>query len=105
MKKLTTAVLFLSILAAQADIVKKIVAVQCGNADDIKAIIGFYDEQPIVVAKHQNDGVVIILWANRKTQTSTWVVHLPSTGEYCTLASGTELLIIEQTKKDVINYR
>ena len=105
MKKLVAAVLFLSTLSAQADLSEKIVAVRCGSEKDIKAITGVYNEKPIVIATHQTDGVVIIVWANKETQTSTWVVHLPGTGEYCTLASGTALLIVEQSKKGTISYR
>jgi len=105
MKKFLAAVLFLSMLSARADLSDKIVVVRCGSEKDIKAITGAYHEKPIVIATHKDDGIVIIVWANKQTQTSTWVVHIPSTGEYCTLASGTELLIIEQMKNSTVHYR
>jgi hypothetical protein len=104
MKKFLAAVLFLLTLSAQADLSEKIVAIKCGSEQDIKVIIGVYNEKPIVIATHKVDGIAIIVWANQQTQTSTWVVHIPSTGEYCTLASGTELLIIEQLKKGTVSY-
>ena len=43
------------------------------------------------MASNEVDNVILIVWANKETKTSTWIAHLPLTGEYCTFGAGSTL--------------
>lgn len=78
-------------LTAHAEVHEKQVTVKCAGEKDFKLMIEAYKETPIVMATNQEDGVILLVWANKKTETSTWIAHLPATGEYCTFGAGLTL--------------
>jgi hypothetical protein len=102
MKKLFALLMFLSI-AAHAEIHEKTVTVKCGDEKEFRSLVQAFKETPVVMAKNEEDNVVLIVWANRETKTSTWIAHLPATGEYCTFGAGSTLSIPKTSQS--VNYK
>jgi hypothetical protein len=92
MKKLFAILMFLSI-AAHAEIHEKTVTVKCGDEKEFRSLVQAFKETPVIMATNEVDNVVLIVWANKETKTSTWIAHLPATGEYCTFGAGSTLSI------------
>ena len=90
MKKLFAILMFLSI-SAHAEIREKTVTVKCGDEKEFRSMIQAFKETPLVMASNEVDNVILIVWANKETKTSTWIAHLPLTGEYCTFGAGSTL--------------
>jgi len=90
MKKLFAILMFLT-LTAHAEVHEKTVTVRCANEKEFKMMIDAYKESPVIMATNQEDGVILLVWANKETETSTWMAHVPATGEYCTFGAGTTL--------------
>ena len=102
MKKLFAILMFLSI-SAHAEIHEKTVTVKCGDEKAFKSLMQTFKEKPLVMATNEPDNVILIVWANKETQTSTWIAHLPSTGEYCTFGSGLTLRLPKTSQ--MVNYQ
>jgi hypothetical protein len=102
MKKLLAILMFLSIVA-HAEIREKTITVKCGDKKEFRSMIRAFKETPVVMATNEPDNVILIVWANKETQTSTWIAHLPSTGEYCTFGSGLTLRLPKTSQ--MVNYQ
>ena len=97
MKKLLAILMFLSI-AAHAEIHEKTITVNCGDEKEFKLLVQAFKETPIVMATDEEDNVVLMVWANKETKTSTWIAYLPGTKEYCTVGSGTALSLPKRSQ-------
>ena len=102
MKTLFAILMFLSI-AAHAEIHEKTVTVKCGDEKEFRSLVQTFKETPVIMATNEVDNVVLIVWANKETKTSTWIAHLPLTGEYCTFGAGSTLSIPKAAQ--IVNYK
>jgi len=102
MKKLFAILMFLTI-TAHAEIHEKTVTVKCGNEKEFRSLVKEFKETPVVMATNEVDNVVLIVWANKETRTSTWIAHLPTTGEYCTFGAGSTLSLPKTSQ--MVNYQ
>ena len=94
MKKLVAAILLANVITAQA-VTNRDMKVVCGSQEEMAATLEVYQEIPYILGVSKESGVVISLWVNMKTGTTSWVSKLVATNEYCMIGVGTEIVIPE----------
>ena len=94
MKKLLAAILLAtSTLAAHAEPELRSLSVVCGSQEEMATTLEVYQEVPYIVGVNKEAGLLLSLWVNMKTGTSSWVTKITATNEFCMIGTGTEVII------------
>ena len=96
MKKIAAAILLATTVTSQA-VTNKDMKVVCGTQDEMAATLEAYQEVPYILGVSKESGVVLSLWVNMKTGTSSWVSKIVATNEYCMIGVGSEVVIPEDS--------
>lgn len=94
MKTILAAILLATTVTAQA-VTNKDMKVVCGSQEEMAATLEVYQEVPYILGVNKESGVVLSLWVNMKTGTSSWVSKLVATNEYCMIGVGSQIVIPE----------
>ena len=94
MKTFVAAILLATVVNAQA-VTNRDMKIVCGTQDEMAATLEVYQEVPYILGVNKESGVVISLWVNMKTGTTSWVTKLVDTNEYCMIGVGTQVVIPE----------
>ena len=94
MKKLLAAILLATgTLAAHADPELRSLSTVCGSREEMVNTLKYYQESPVMAAMNKEAGMMIWLFANMETGTSSWVAQVIKTNEWCMLGVGTEVIL------------
>ena len=96
MKTFVAAILLATVVTAQA-VTNKDMKVVCGTQEEMAATLEVYQEVPYILGVNKESGVVLSLWVNMKTGTTSWVTKLVATNEYCMMGVGTQVVIPEDS--------
>lgn len=88
------AILLATTVTAQA-VTEKNMKIVCGSQEEMAATLEVYQEIPYIVGVNKESGMVLSLWVNMKTGTSSWVTKLVATNEFCMMGVGTQVVIPE----------
>lgn len=94
MKTFMAAILLATTVTAQA-VTEKNMKIVCGSQEEMAATLEVYQEIPYIVGVNKESGMVLSLWVNMKTGTSSWVTKLVATNEFCMMGVGTQVVIPE----------
>ena len=96
MKTFMAAILLATTVTAQA-VTERNMKVVCGSQEEMAATLEVYQEIPYIVGVNKESGVILSLWVNMKTGTSSWVTKLMATNEYCMIGVGAEVIIPKES--------
>ena len=96
MKTFVAAILLATVVNAPA-VTNKDMKVVCGTQEEMAATLEVYQEVPYILGVNKESGVVLSLWVNMKTGTTSWVIKLVATNEYCMMGVGTQVVIPEDS--------
>ena len=96
MKTFVAAILLATVVNAPA-VTNKDMKVVCGTQEEMAATLEVYQEVPYILGVNKESGVVLSLWVNMKTGTTSWVTKLVATNEYCMMGVGTQVVIPEDS--------
>ena len=96
MKTFVAAILLATVVNAPA-VTNKDMKVVCGTQEEMAATLEVYQEIPYILGVNKESGMVISLWVNMKTGTTSWVTKLVATNEYCMMGVGTQVVIPEDS--------
>ena len=92
MKTFVAAILLATVVNSQA-VTNRDMKVVCGTQEEMAATLEVYQELPYILGINKESGVVLSLWVNMKTGTTSWITKLVATNEYCMIGVGTEVVI------------
>lgn len=92
MKTIMAAILLATTVTATA-VTNRDMKVVCGSQDEMAATLEVYQEIPYILGVSKESGVVLSLWVNMTTGTSSWVTKLVATNEYCMIGVGSQIVI------------
>jgi hypothetical protein len=93
MKIILAAILLSISVLAQAESELRSLSVICGTQEEMAATLKAYQEVPYIVGVNKEAGLLLSLWVNMTTGTSSWVAKIIATNEFCMIGTGTELII------------
>ena len=94
MKKFVAAILLAtSALAAHAEPELRSLSTVCGSREDMLNTLNNYKEAPIMASMNKEAGMMLWLFVNLETGTSSWVAQVIKTHEWCMLGVGTEVIL------------
>lgn len=92
MKKLLAAILLATSLTSQAVETRQLTVI-CGSHEEMASTLSNYKELPYIVGLNKDLNMVYSLWVNIETGTTSWVVKLVESKEFCMMGIGTEIII------------
>ncbi len=93
MNKLLASILLATSVTAYAEKELRSLSVVCGSQEEMASTLEAYQEVPYIVGVNKESGLLLSLWVNMKTGTSSWVSKIVATNEYCMMGIGTEVII------------
>ena len=98
MKKLVAAILLATCgLAVHAEAELRSLSVVCGSPEEMAKTLEAYQEVPFIVGVNKEAGLLLSLWVNLKTGTSSWVTKIIATNEFCMMGTGTQVIIPKES--------
>ncbi len=92
MKTFVAAILLATVTTSQA-VTNRDLKVVCGTQEEMATTLEVYQEIPYLVGVNKEAGMMLSLWVNMKTGTSSWVTKIMATNEFCMIGVGTEVII------------
>ncbi len=97
MKALLAATLLATCVTTQAEVHQKTMKIMCGSQEDFLITAEKYGELPIIVSADKENHTINSLWGNVEKGTTSWMVQLVDTDEWCMLGIGTQIVIPEDS--------
>jgi len=98
MNKLLATILLTTVaLSAAAQPRSRQIQMMCGSFEDVEKTMEQYGETMIMATQSPNEQTVNLVYANFKTETTSWFVHDLNTDEYCMVGVGKRIYIHEHS--------
>jgi hypothetical protein len=92
MKTFVAAILLATAVTAQA-VTNRDMTVVCGTQEEMAITLEVYQEIPYLVGVNKESGMMLSLWVNMTTGTTSWVTKIMATNEFCMIGVGTEVIV------------
>ena len=93
MNKLLASFLLLTSMLAHAEPEMRSLTTVCGSREEMLNTLKNYHEEPIMASMNKEAGMMLWLFANMETGTSSWVAQVIKTNEWCMMGIGTEVIL------------
>ena len=93
MNKLLASILLIASVIAHAEPELRSLSTVCGSQDDMLNTLKNYKEIPIMASINKEAGMMLWLFANMETGTSSWVAQVLKTNEWCMMGIGTDVIL------------
>ena len=97
MKTFMAAILLATSFAAHAELHERTVKVVCGSQEEFLMTAKKYEEVPYIAGVNQDQRTITSLWGNMQTGTTSWIMHLSDTDEWCMIGVGSKIIIPESS--------